>query len=313
MGTNAMRTAMLAAIAVAIGATPAPAPAQNLVTNGQLNATIAGWTTQVTGGTGAAFFDPSRDADGSAASGSAALVSTSAMAGGKVAFTWCAPLAVGDKIFWSSRVRFREGETATGKVVINVTFHSGAACTGTVLTGYGSGAFETSDGRGVWFENAKFSSTSGFPAPAGTLSTRLVLYLTKQTPGGVLSANVDKLFIAKTGTPTCDGEAPTLLGTDGPDTLVAGAGTDVIIGLGDDDVLVGGGGYDTLCGNGGDDVLRGGLGADVLLGGAGDDTLLGGGGNDVLIGGGGGDDVCDGGGGAADEGDPSCESETAVP
>lgn len=312
MGTDAMRTAMLAALAgIVVGA--APAPAQNLVTNGQLDATIAGWKVQLVSGSGAAYFDPSRDAAGAAGSGSAAIVSNGAAENAKVSLSWCAPLQAGEKIFWSSRVRFREGEAATGKVVINVLFLSGAACTGTVLTGYGSGAFETSDGRGVWFENAKFSSTSGFPAPAGTVSTRLVLQLTKQTPGGVLSANVDKVFVAKTGTPTCDGEAATLLGSDGPDTLVGGPGTDVIVGLGDDDVLVGGGGYDTLCGNGGDDVLRGGLGADVLLGGAGDDTLLGGGGNDVLIGGGGGDDVCDGGAGAADEGDPSCESEAAVP
>lgn len=312
MGTNAVRNAMLAALA-GILAGASPAPAQNLVTNGHFNATIGGWTVQVPVGQGGATFDPSRDADGSAASGSAALIATSPAAGGKVGLTWCAPLAAGDKIFWAAHARFREGETATGQLSFNVLFLSGAGCTGTLLSGYGGGTFATSDGRGTWLERAKFSTTSGYPAPAGTVSARISLQLTKQTPGGVLSANVDKLFLAKTGTPTCDGEAPTLLGTDGPDMLVGGKGTDVIVGLGDDDVLVGGGGYDRLCGNGGEDVLRGGLGADVLVGGAGDDTLLGGGGNDLLVGGGGGDDVCDGGAGAADEADPSCESETAVP
>lgn len=312
MGTNAMRTAMLALAAGSL-ACGAPALAQNLVANGQFNTTIAGWQVQISSGQGSVVLDAARDADGSAGSGSAVLATTSAVAGGNVIFTGCVPVQTGEKLFWGARARFREGESASGKISINVTFHSGAGCTGTVLAGYGSGTFETSDGRGIWFENTKGSSASGYPVPAGTLGAKLILRLTKTRAGGVLRVNVDKLFVAKAGSPTCDGEVPTLLGTDGPDMLVGTAGTDVIMGLGDDDVLVGDGGFDTICGNGGDDLLRGGPGADVLLGGAGDDTLLGGGGSDLVIGGGGGDDACDGGPGAGDAGDPSCESTTAVP
>jgi Ca2+-binding RTX toxin-like protein len=66
---------------------------------------------------------------------------------------------------------------------------------------------------------------------------------------------------------TCDGRAPTIVGTDGADVLKGTPGRDVIAALGGNDTLIGLGGDDRLCGGVGRDRLAGGPGDDVLLGG----------------------------------------------
>ncbi|MGY1743625.1 MULTISPECIES: ExeM/NucH family extracellular endonuclease [unclassified Blastococcus] len=95
----------------------------------------------------------------------------------------------------------------------------------------------------------------------------------------------------------CQGLLPTIVGTDGDDTLRGSNGVDVIMGLGGDDTIVGGTGDDVVCGGRGDDVLSGENGADALSGGFGDDRLAGGNGDDRLVGGPD-DDVLDQGRGA---------------
>lgn len=87
----------------------------------------------------------------------------------------------------------------------------------------------------------------------------------------------------------CAGQAATIVGTAGPDSLTGTAGPDVIAGLGGDDVIKGRGGADLICGGGGNDTLAGGSGADRLWGGPGADTVRGGGGDDRLLGQGGND------------------------
>jgi Ca2+-binding RTX toxin-like protein len=85
----------------------------------------------------------------------------------------------------------------------------------------------------------------------------------------------------------------TVVGTSGPDVILAGVGTTLVLGGGGEDticapsggvVLRGGPGDDTLRGGNGDARLVGGSGNDLLLGWAGDDTLVGGVGNDALNG-----------------------------
>jgi len=78
----------------------------------------------------------------------------------------------------------------------------------------------------------------------------------------------------------CDGQAPTHLGTEGPDVIIGTGGDDVIVALAGRDVIDGGGGNDLICAGDGHDVVRGGPGHDTLLGGEGNDTLLGLDGND---------------------------------
>lgn len=85
--------------------------------------------------------------------------------------------------------------------------------------------------------------------------------------------------------PRCDGEVPTIVGTDGPDRIEGTAGDDVIVALGGNDVVFGRGGDDVICGGAGRDRLIGGAGRDVLAGEAGRDTLRGGPGADLIGGG----------------------------
>lgn len=67
--------------------------------------------------------------------------------------------------------------------------------------------------------------------------------------------------------PTCDGRTPTIVGTQGADTLTGTPGDDVIAGLGGLDRIDGGAGDDVICGNAGPDEITGGEGDDRLYGG----------------------------------------------
>ncbi len=83
----------------------------------------------------------------------------------------------------------------------------------------------------------------------------------------------------------CNGQTPTIAGTDGNDKLSGTPGKDVMVGLGGKDKLSGLAGNDVICGGAGKDTLKGGKGNDKLLGEAGKDTLKGGPGKDKLKGG----------------------------
>jgi len=124
---------------------------------------------------------------------------------------------------------------------------------------------------------------------------------------------------------TCHGQAATIvgtqgddrgegatriIGTDGPDVIVALGGNDEIVGNGGDDIICAGDGHDVVIGdslggematdgndkiilgkgndiavgNGGNDRIFGNLGNDILFGGSGNDNLGGGPGDDVLFG-----------------------------
>ncbi|KIT16301.1 calcium-binding protein [Jannaschia aquimarina] len=84
-----------------------------------------------------------------------------------------------------------------------------------------------------------------------------------------------------------------IIGTDGPDDLVAGlggdtvdggAGDDTIHGSSESDLLIGGDGNDSVAGGHGSDKIEGGAGDDTLDGDAGQDRIRGGEGNDLLLG-----------------------------
>ena len=86
-------------------------------------------------------------------------------------------------------------------------------------------------------------------------------------------------------TEMCGGKKPTILGTDGADTLTGTTKPDVIMGLGGNDTITGGNGDDIICGGLGDDTISGDNGNDALYGEAGADRLIGGNGDDLLDGG----------------------------
>jgi hypothetical protein len=121
---------------------------------------------------------------------------------------------------------------------------------------------------------------------------------------GIVSFNL-QLAAAQDGAPDCQGQAPTIIGTDKSDSINGTIGPDVIVGLGGDDNIKGLDGNDVICGGDGNDTITGSGGDDILYGDAGNDDLRGGKDNDVVYGGDGddyiegndGEDFLDGGAG----------------
>lgn len=106
----------------------------------------------------------------------------------------------------------------------------------------------------------------------------------------VLFAFIAVLFVALPGAAggqaqsLCLGEPPTIVGTEGNDTLAGAPGArNVISALGGDDVITGAEGVDVICGGNGNDQLNGGSGDDQLDGGPGDDAMSGGDGDDLIF------------------------------
>jgi Ca2+-binding RTX toxin-like protein len=73
----------------------------------------------------------------------------------------------------------------------------------------------------------------------------------------------------------CLGQAATIKGDAGDNTITGTRGIDVIVAGGGNDTVNGGGGNDIICGGAGDDHLDGQLGNDTLVGEADDDVLIG--------------------------------------
>lgn len=74
---------------------------------------------------------------------------------------------------------------------------------------------------------------------------------------------------------SCQGRAPTVIGTPGADTLVGTGRDDVIAALDGDDTVIAQGGNDVICAGIGADLVFGGSGGDVIEGNEGDDRLIG--------------------------------------
>ena len=85
--------------------------------------------------------------------------------------------------------------------------------------------------------------------------------------------------------PRCNGQAATIVGTQGNDFLSGTPGDDVIVGLGGNDTITGLTGNDIICGGPGNDTIRGLGGADMIFGDGGADLILGGYGPDTIFGG----------------------------
>jgi uncharacterized delta-60 repeat protein len=74
---------------------------------------------------------------------------------------------------------------------------------------------------------------------------------------------------------SCQGRAPTVIGTPGADTLVGTGRDDVIAALDGDDTVIAQGGNDVICAGAGADLVFGGSGGDAIEGNEGDDRLVG--------------------------------------
>jgi Ca2+-binding RTX toxin-like protein len=276
-----------------------PAQALQLVDNWSFEADILGWNKITLPGTVA--HDATRDVDGYASSGSLEMANavSDVMFGG-IEVDYCIdqpPPAV--ELFAGAKVRYREGETAEGRLLLNIASFSGPGCTGSLVDGFASPYAKSTDGRGEWrlLRNGTAKQGTLLTGVAASFGLRLIFVKVEDTD--LVTVNVDDVFLAPVGTPTCDGLPATQVGTGGDDPLTGFAGRDVIVGRGGSDTIDGKGGNDVLCGNAGADLLIGGPGSDRLFGGPGGDELKGGGGADLLMGQGG-DDRLRGGGGSDD-------------
>lgn len=100
------------------------------------------------------------------------------------------------------------------------------------------------------------------------------------------NTKIEEIEFYDTSTFDLDGQAWTMYGTAGNDTLygvqAGGLDTDTIYGGAGNDYILGYAGDDTLYGEAGDDTLDGGYGTNTLYGGDGNDTLISTGGDDTL-------------------------------
>ena len=109
--------------------------------------------------------------------------------------------------------------------------------------------------------------------------------------GGLGAASAAALLVSLlSGVPaaagdSCMGKTPTIVGSQGNDTLDGTRGADVISGLGGKDVIKSIGGGDFVCGGEGNDKIITGNGHDKISGESGNDTIQGGRGDDKIDGG----------------------------
>jgi hypothetical protein len=284
-----MRNATRALVAITIGflaCTARPASALELISNVSFDKGLGGWQ-WCCAAPGKVTWDATRDAFGSALSGSARIAHNDSYGGSpNVLFvTQCltdASIQPGAKLFFGAKVRFEAGEPTPGQAYMSIEFRSSADCASGELGGAFKALEADDQPRGTW-ARIKRGPGVGVTVPEGTQSVKVFVVLSKKGPG-TLTANVDDVYVAPVGTPIC-GELPaTIVGTAASEIINGTAASDVIVGRGGADAIDGKGGNDRICGGPGNDTLYGGDGDDRLFGQGGQDELWGGKGNDVLSG-----------------------------
>ena len=118
----------------------------------------------------------------------------------------------------------------------------------------------------------------------GPIKTGIVLLTMSVGAAGLLATTGAAVSAAAQPRPWCQGQAATIVGTYGDDTLRGTSGADVIVALDGDDLVMGMSGNDLICGGAGEDRLYGGDGHDVIFGLSDADVIVGGEGNDKLHG-----------------------------
>lgn len=297
-----MRLAKLVLTTVTLGLvlcmTPRAARALQLVTNWGFDADVTTWDS-CCALTGTVTWDGAQDHFDSPLSGSARLTHTQVYDGdgSSLFLTKCltgADIAPGKQLVFGMRARFAAGESTTGQTYFSLDFRTQPDCSGSTISGSGSGANTATSPRGTWLTIAR-DAASAVTVPAGTKALKIFLVATK-TSSGTLTVNLDDVYVATVGTPMCDGLPATQVGTADYDFINGTSGSDVIVGRGGIDWIDGHEGNDHLCGGPGGDALYGGSGDDRLFGEGGKDTLLGAA-NDDLLDGGGNNDTLEGGSG----------------
>lgn len=107
----------------------------------------------------------------------------------------------------------------------------------------------------------------------------------------VTSVLATPAFAEESADGLCNGLVPTIIGTEGNDTIKGTYQDDVILALGGNDTITGASGADTICGGEGNDTIRGDSQADTIFGGPGNDEIWGNSDNDLIYGGDGNDQL----------------------
>jgi uncharacterized repeat protein (TIGR01451 family) len=220
------------------------------------------------------------------------------------------PVSTGSTLTYAIKVHNAGPDDATNTSVTNslpggVSFVTASASGGGTCKKTGNkivcdlGTVTTTADRNVTIKAAVTKKTGSITDSASVGSD-----VTDPAPANNLDS--ETTTIAKPPEPIkCGGEAVTILGTDGPDTLVGTFANDVIRADDGDDLIYGFAGGDIICAGTGTDKIRAGRGNDEVLGGRGSDFIRGKRGDDALHGdsgrdrirGGRGDDLLAGGSG----------------
>jgi hypothetical protein len=181
---------VLLAASILAFSTGALAFAQNLVADGGFASSLEAWHHDPNPDGTSAW--SAVDANGSATSGSALLISTAATDGVLITLLeQCVPVAPGKSYILSHKAIFTAGEPATGSAESVVTWFGGPTCTNRV----GANSIVTpKSGAPGW------SATSDtFTAPAGAISAIVSVGVDKIEAGGSLTALVDDVSLAPVG------------------------------------------------------------------------------------------------------------------
>jgi len=176
----------------------APAAAQNLLANPSFDASLSGWQA-----TAQASWDDTRDADGSAASGSAkGIVDFQTVGADAVVVSQCIPLAhTGDLYAFGGKIFLPGSQAASPAAFISLGFFPDSACQGVPLPGPG-GLTPLITTTNQWTTASATTYTVGG-------SAKIWAILRAQSTG-TLEGNFDDLFFQPAGATTCLPDATTL-------------------------------------------------------------------------------------------------------
>jgi hypothetical protein len=174
-------------------------PAQSLLTNPAFNTGLSGWEV----GDGASW-DGTKDADGSAASGSAQGNATFDRPGlTPVIVTQCIPMTEpGTRYVLGGKAFIPAGQAGSGGVFFSVGFFPNPFCGGTPIPGGGAALTSLVTATNRW-------TAAAVPLTAVGRSARFAAVL-QASSAGSFAANVDDLFFQPASSTTCTGDANTL-------------------------------------------------------------------------------------------------------
>ncbi len=186
-----MRSFVYWCAAAVLGLAASTAAAQDLVTNGYFDSTVASWTHA---GGGTLSWDP-LDWRAQPASGSARVSNTFGGSNINTGAGECIALASAGTYELDGKVRFPSGQASSGTAYVGVSWYSNATCTNppTASTNTALVSSATTD---TWVDVLNGSVA----IPASAQSLKVTLSVAKSSAGGSLLALFDRVRFGLVGT-----------------------------------------------------------------------------------------------------------------